>query len=300
MGKTRHMNGFQTHGTLTLMIAAVTAACFAGCSVTQPTMKIGLALYPPEGAEVETTQSYQLVRWNVGDHQLALSPRGSLDDMLDIWLSIENRSEDALVFFPSQIQYAYCRPAVTKAGQVTYEPNGMICTPFAAVPTQMQAAARLADRERKRKEADNADEAAMAAAMIIFVFAFIVVLAAASSSGSSKGGSGRSVGHWHGRSFVPLHAFSRVASDAAYFGAYREAPAFISPEAFLGGNLNYAIAESVIAAGGRHAGHIFIPPYANASVLRLRIGVGANTTTLDFDYQARQEPRPPPPGRQGR
>ncbi|MDX2022953.1 MAG: hypothetical protein SF187_22150 [Deltaproteobacteria bacterium] len=286
------MNGLRTRNALTFLIGGITAACFAGCSVTPPVTKIHFALHPPAGAEVETTSAYQLVRWNVGDQRLALSPRGSLDDMLDLWLSIENQGEDAVDFFPSHIEYSYCRPAGTTAKPVSPESNDPICTPFASVPTREQAAAHLAAREQKRQEADNADEAAMAAVVILFVFAIIVVAAAASSDGgkSSSGGSSRTVGH-HGRShcFVPLRMFANAATQVNYAPSYHDAPATVPPEAFLGGNLQYTMAESVIRAGERHAGHIFIPPYKNASLLRLRIGIGSNTTTVQFDYHPQKD-----------
>lgn len=293
------MNGLRTRSALTLLITGLTTACFSGCSVTEPTMRIGLALYPPAGAEVETTQAYQLVRWTVGDQQLALSPRGGLDDMLDLWLSIENQGEEPVDFFPMLVQYAYCRPATAQAKHLAQQPHATTCTAFAPVPTQMQVAAHLAERERLRQEADSADEAAMAAALIVFVFAFVIVLAAASSSGSSKRGGGRSVGRSHGHDFLPLRHLGNMASNVNYAGSYREAPHAVSPEAFSGGNLKYAIGESVIAAGQRHAGHIFIPPDQNATLLRLQIGVGSNTTSVEFDYRPQKAPRAPAQGRRG-
>lgn len=298
------MRVFRTYSALTCFVAGFTAACFSGCSVTPPTMKIGLALYPPADAEFETTpDAHQVVRWGEGDYRLALSPRGGLDDMLDLWLSIENHGEEALDFFPSHVQYAYCglnaptqRPSFKATPRPSQKPLAVIestqpqCTSFKAIPSQTQVAAHLAQRESKRKEADNADEAAMAAAMVIFVFAIIFVVAAASSSGSSKRGGGHRQGHSYSRRQALVSAIDLVdVSQQATFttrGGYSEGG--VGTVSFIGGSLQHALAESVIAPGNRHAGHIFIPPYENATFLRLRIGLGNNATTLDFDYRPRR------------
>ena len=279
------MNRLRTQLELTYLAASITLVCFAGCSVTPPEMRIGLSLYRPPGAQVETTASYQLVRWRMGDQQLSLSPRGGVDDMLDLWLSIENQGDNPIQFSPSQIQYAYCN--VPQAQEQRGSPSdGAACAPFTPVPSQAEAAAHLVARERKRKEADSADQAAVAAVLIVFVFALIVVAVAASSSGSSKGSWGHSYSATQPEAAsFPVRAFVNAAVDVSYSDSPAPAPASVSREAFYGGNLTYAIAPAVVEPGGRHAGHIFIPPHANASLLRLQIQIGKDSTVVEFAYR---------------
>ncbi len=280
--------------------AALTALCFAGCSTTQPTRHVRLALHPPAGAEVEKTRSYEVVRWILGDSEIALSPRGGLDNLLDLWIAIENKGDDAIAFSPSEIRYAYCKPklaaptppaerdTVIGAPADWQTATDAVCTAFQSVPEKQQVLAHLAQRDRQRQDADDADEAAVALAMVLVFVVFVVVVAAATSSSSSSGSSSSSRrsnvflgSNWFGcrNSFSPFtHMHFR---DSSTF----EAPRSTSAQAFFGGNLDYALHEAVIAPGAHHAGHIFIPPDLDATLLRLEIGINGDTTSVEFDYK---------------
>lgn len=297
------MTAFLDHSGWTSFIATVTVLCFAGCSTTQPTRHVRLALYPPAGAEVEKTRSYEVVRWRVGDSEISLSPRGGLDDLLDVWIAIENKGQNPINLFPREIRYAYCKPklvaapkpvlgiGVTGATADWQTATEAVCTAYQPVPEKGQVLAHLDQRDRQRRQADEADETAVALALVLVFVVFVVVVAAASSSGSGSGASGsegrsrRSNAFGGTNWFGCRHTFSPFTHVHFRDSSSFEAPRLTSAPAFFGGNLDYALNEAVIAPGARHAGHIFIPPDLDATLLRLEIGVNGDTTSVEFDYK---------------
>lgn len=278
--------------------AGVTLVCFAGCSLTPPARHVRLALRAPAGADVESTAAGEaVVRWSVGTTRFALSPHGALDDLLNLWIAVQNDGADPVVFQPSRVQYAFCRP--DRAARTPPPPprdhDGAAplpvrCGRWTPVPDKSTVLARLLERERRRQAADEADATVVAFVMALtFVLLFAVVASAASHSGARRSStSSRRGSRWPAR--IVGHA-ARLTVDAALgpsssFGA---ADAWILPLPLLFA-VGAALDETVIAPGAYEAGHVFIPPDLGASSLRLRIEAGDDVTTVDFDYRAERPP----------